>query len=141
MICTLCPRNCGAIRTEERGMGVCAMPALPVVARAALHFGEEPCISGTRGSGTVFFSGCSLRCVFCQNWEISTGGFGKPVSIARLREIFRALCALGAHNINLVTPTHFTEQILEALESPPPVPVVWNCGGYASVETLRRLEG
>jgi putative pyruvate formate lyase activating enzyme len=117
------------------------MPALPVLARAALHFGEEPCISGTKGSGTVFFSGCNLRCVFCQNEQISAGGFGRPVTVRRLREIFCELSALGAHNINLVTPTHFTEPILEALQEKTPVPVVWNSGGYESVDTLKRLEG
>ena len=91
MICSLCPRRCGAERTETTGGGFCAMPAMPVVARAALHQWEEPVISGTRGSGAVFFSGCSLRCVFCQNHDISAGGFGRPVTVARLREIFREL--------------------------------------------------
>ena len=117
------------------------MPALPVVARAALHFWEEPPISGTRGSGTVFFSGCPLRCVFCQNSVISQEGFGKPVTVERLREIFEELIAQGAHNINLVTPTHFAHAIVQALEKPIPVPVVWNTGGYERVETLRALEG
>ena len=117
------------------------MPALPVVARAALHFWEEPPISGTRGSGTVFFSGCPLRCVFCQNSVISQEGFGKPVTVERLREIFEELIAQGAHNINLVTPTHFAHAIVRALEKPIPVPVVWNTGGYERVETLRALEG
>ncbi len=141
MICNLCPRRCGAERTETAGRGFCAMPAGPVVARAALHRWEEPVISGRSGSGTVFFSGCSLRCVFCQNREISASGFGKPVSVERLREIFRELVRQGAHNINLVTPTHFTPWIREALEKDPGVPVVWNSGGYESVETLRTLEG
>lgn len=141
MICELCPRRCGALRTETAGGGFCAMPAVPVVARAALHRWEEPVISGTRGSGAVFFSGCSLRCSFCQNHDISAGGFGKPVTVARLRGIFRELAAQGAHNINLVTPTHFTPWILEALEEDVGVPVVWNCGGYERTETLRTLEG
>ncbi|HIX32130.1 MAG TPA: 4Fe-4S cluster-binding domain-containing protein [Firmicutes bacterium] len=110
-------------------------------ARAALHFWEEPCISGTRGSGTVFFSGCTLRCAFCQNRAISAGGFGKEITTARLREIFEELIAQGAHNINLVSPTQFTPWILEALAEPLPVPVVWNTGGYERVETLRTLEG
>ena len=141
MICDLCPRRCHARRTADRGEGFCAMPAGPVVARAALHFWEEPVISGNRGSGTVFFSGCTLRCVYCQNRDISAGGFGRPVTVERLREIFRELTDQGAHNINLVTPTHFTPWILEALEEDPGVPVVWNTGGYERVETLRALEG
>ena len=115
--CSICPRRCGAVRTETAGGGFCGMPALPVVARAALHFWEEPCISATRGSGTVFFSGCNLGCVFCQNGSISHGKFGKTVSIPRLRQIFRDLIAQGAHNINLVTPTHFTPAIREALSN------------------------
>lgn len=141
MICDLCPRRCHALRTADRGDGFCAMPAGPVVARAALHFWEEPVISGARGSGTVFFSGCPLRCVFCQNHDISAEGFGRPVSVERLRGIFRELVEQGAHNINLVTPTHFTPWILEALEEDPGVPVVWNTGGYERVETLRAMEG
>ncbi|MDE7220467.1 MAG: radical SAM protein [Oscillospiraceae bacterium] len=141
MICTLCPRKCGALRTAETGNGFCGMPETPVVARAMLHQWEEPCISGTRGSGAVFFSGCVLRCVFCQNGKISRERFGKPVSAARLREIFEELVAQGAHNINLVSPTPFAPAILEALEKPLPVPVVWNTGGYERVETLRLLEG
>ena len=94
-LCSLCPRRCGALRTGTEGGGFCGMPALPVVARAALHFWEEPCISGTRGSGTVFFSGCNLGCVFCQNGSISHGRFGRPVTIPRLREIFQELIAQG----------------------------------------------
>jgi len=117
------------------------MPALPVVARAALHQWEEPPISGTRGAGTVFFSGCNLRCVFCQNSVISQAGFGRPVTVARLGEIFQELIAQGAHNIDLVTPTHFAPAVVQALSEPPGVPVVWNTGGYESIETLRILEG
>ncbi len=141
ILCSLCPRRCGALRTGTEGGGFCGMPALPVVARAALHFWEEPCISGTRGSGTVFFSGCNLGCVFCQNGSISHGRFGRPVTIPRLREIFQELIAQGAHNINLVTPTHFAPAIREALEAPLAVPVVWNSGGYELPEALRTLEG
>ena len=141
MICTLCPRKCGALRTAEDGKGFCGMPETPVIARAMLHQWEEPCISGTRGSGAVFFSGCVLGCVFCQNGKISRERFGKPVTAARLREIFEELIARGAHNINLVSPTPFVPAILEALEAPLPAPVVWNTGGYERVETLRRLEG
>lgn len=141
MICRQCPRSCGVERTETVPGGVCAMPSLPMVARAALHFWEEPPISGTRGSGTVFFSGCPLGCVFCQNSVISQEGYGKPVTAARLREIFLELIAQGAHNINLVTPTHFSHAILKALAQPLPVPVVWNTGGYERVETLQGLDG
>ena len=117
------------------------MPALPVLARAALHRWEEPPISGTRGAGTVFFSGCSLDCVFCQNDQISHQDFGAPVTVARLREICLDLAAQGAHNIDLVNPTHFAHVVAELLEEPLPVPVVWNSGGYDRVETLRALEG
>ena len=141
MICNLCPRRCGALRTETAGEGFCRMPAQLHIARAGLHHWEEPVISGTRGSGAVFFSGCTLRCSFCQNSQISAGGFGKAITPQRLRQIFDELIAQGAHNINLVTPDHFTPWILEALNEPLPVPVVWNCSGYASVETLRALEG
>ena len=142
MICNLCPRHCGAERLPDRAGGVCAMPSLPVAARAMLHQWEEPCLVGEHGAGAVFFSGCNLRCKFCQNGVISHGGYGKPLTVRRLREIFRALVEQGAACLDLVTPTHFAEAILEALgEEPWPVPVVWNCGGYESVETLRRLEG
>ncbi len=141
-ICSQCPRSCGATRADMVGGGFCGMPAQPVVARAALHFGEEPCISGTRGTGTVFFSGCSLRCRFCQNAAISHGQYGKPITSARLTEIFRELEAAGAHNINLVNPTHYAHAIREALSLyKPSVPVVYNTGGYEQVETLRSLEG
>lgn len=141
MLCTQCPRRCGAVRTETAGEGFCQMPALPVLARAALHRWEEPCLSGTRGAGTVFFSGCTLRCVFCQNSQISHENFGKPVSVERLREIFSELISQGAHNIDLVSPTQFSHAVGEALEEPLPVPVVWNSGGYDSVDTLGCLEG
>ena len=117
------------------------MPAGLRVARAMLHQWEEPPISGTNGAGTVFFSGCTLRCCYCQNGSISAGGQGKDISTARLREIFDELIARGAHNIELVTPTHFLPWILPALESKLPVPVVYNCGGYEKVDTLRKLEG
>ena len=142
MICNLCPRQCGALRTQTQGNGRCRMPEAPVVARAALHLWEEPPISGTKGSGTVFFSGCSLGCVFCQNEQISHRDFGKPVTVDRLREIFGALIAQGAHNINFVNPTHFAHAVRALLiRHPLPVPVVWNSGGYDRVETLRALEG
>ena len=142
MICTLCPRNCGAERTAENGAGVCRMGTQPKIARAALHMWEEPCISGTRGSGAVFFSGCGLRCVFCQNEAISQQGEGKIVTPARLAEIFRELEAQGAHNINLVTAAHFVPAVLEALNLyRPNIPIVYNSSGYESIETLRMLSG
>ena len=142
MICNLCPRRCGALRDETRGLGRCRMPSVPVAARAALHHWEEPPISGSRGSGTIFFSGCSLGCVFCQNQEISHRDFGKVVSLERLGQICDELIAQGAHNINFVNPTHFTHAVRALLiRHPLPVPVVWNSGGYDRVETLRALEG
>lgn len=141
MLCRQCPRDCGALRTETVGGGRCRMPAAPVLARAALHLWEEPPISGLRGSGTVFFSGCPLGCVFCQNEAISHKDFGKPVTVERLREICLALVAQGAHNINLVNPTHYAHAVARLLERPLPVPVVWNSGGYDKVETLQALAG
>ena len=142
MICRICPRNCGALRTESEGRGRCRMPSAPVLARAALHMWEEPPISGSRGSGTIFFSGCSLGCVFCQNEKISHQDFGKPVSPARLRAIFGELIAQGAHNINFVNPTHYAHVVRSLLEDHPlPVPAVWNSGGYDKAETLKGLEG
>ena len=142
MICNLCPRRCGALRDETRGLGRCRMPSVPVAARAALHHWEEPPISGSRGSGTIFFSGCSLGCVFCQNQEISHRDFGKAVSLERLVQICDELIAQGAHNINFVNPTHFAHAVRALLTRHPlPVPVVWNSGGYDRVETLRALEG
>ena len=139
-VCSDCPRNCRAERGEAGG-GFCRMGAEAVIARAAPHFDEEPVISGTRGSGAIFFSGCALRCRFCQNWPISHENFGQRVSVARLRQIYFELIAGGAHNINLVNPTHFAAAILESLAEPLPVSVVWNSGGYEKVETLRRFEG
>lgn len=139
-ICTDCPRNCGALR-DETGNGFCSMGADPVIARAAPHYDEEPIISGTRGAGTVFFSGCSLRCRFCQNYPISHEGFGKTISVDRLREIYFELIEKGVHNIDLVNPTHFAAAIEASLWEPLPVPVVWNTGGYEKIETLKRLEG
>lgn len=141
MICKLCPRECGVDRLNNGGFGVCGQGSAPVVARAGLHMWEEPCISGVRGSGAVFFSGCTLKCAFCQNFEISSGGFGKQISVERLIEIFYELIDQGAHNINLVNPTHFTPAICQALTDKLPVPVVWNSGGYESVKSLRALEG
>ena len=142
MICRQCPRACGALRTPEQGLGACRMPQVPVVARAALHMWEEPPISGSRGSGTIFFSGCSLGCVFCQNEKISHQDFGKAVSLDRLAEICDELIAQGAHNINFVNPTHYAHVVKTLLERHSlPVPVVYNTGGYDKVDTLKRLEG
>ena len=139
--CDLCPRRCGVDRTAGE-TGFCGAGAEIRAARAALHMWEEPCLSGGGGSGTVFFSGCSLRCVYCQNHDISRGLAGKTIGVGRLCGIFRELTAQGADNINLVTPTHFADVVLEALKADrPPVPVVWNCGGYERLETLRTLEG
>ena len=142
MICRLCPRMCGAERTEDAGGGVCGMGTLPVLARAALHFDEEPVISVPgSGSGAVFFSGCQLKCAFCQNYGISHDGFGKRVSVARLKEIYQELIDQGAANINLVSATHFLPAALESLEDAPGVPVIWNSSGYERAESIRLLEG
>ena len=139
-LCNLCPRGCNIDRNAR--FGYCRAPELPMVARAAPHFGEEPCITGTRGSGTVFFSGCNLRCVFCQNHTISRGQTGSIVTAERLADIFRELQDQEVHNINLVTGTHYTRQIAEALElSKLRIPVAWNSSGYDSVESLKLLEG
>lgn len=142
-VCTLCPRRCGANRLDTENIGGhCKMPAQPTAARAALHFGEEPCISGTRGSGTIFFSGCVLDCIFCQNKAISHQGYGRPLSEQRLADIFRELEYRGAHNINLVNPTHYALSVRKALELyKPSIPIVYNSGGYERVETLRMLDG
>lgn len=140
--CNLCPRLCGADRTKQ--FGFCGCGDGLKAARAALHFGEEPCISANRGSGTVFFSGCTLRCCFCQNQPISSGGFGKEISVPRLAEIFLDLQAQGAHNISLVTATQYLPWVLPALDLVKPslhIPVVYNCGGYERVETIRALKG
>ena len=142
MICNLCPRSCASERTETKSGGVCRQPSVPVAAKAMLHQWEEPCLVGEKGAGTVFFSGCNLRCCFCQNGPISQGEVGRPITAQRLREIFKELICQGAACIDLVTPTHFTPVILEALgDEPWPVPVVWNCGGYEKRSTLRLLEG
>lgn len=143
MVCAACQRGCKVERVENApSKGFCKMPYNAVVARAALHMWEEPPISGTNGSGAIFFSGCSLRCVFCQNRGISRDNFGKPVSKVHLIEMMQSLERQGAHNINLVNPTHFVPFLAEALrEYKPHIPVVYNSGGYDSVESLRQLEG
>lgn len=138
--CTLCPRRCGVDRTKG-GRGFCGMPDKLYAARASAHYWEEPVISGSFGSGAIFFSGCTLRCAFCQNYTISDEHFGRELTPQALRAVMERLIDEGVQNINLVTPTHFLPSILPALEPKLPVPVVYNCGGYESVETLRRLEG
>ena len=141
-ICSDCPRACQAQRTGSAGGGVCVSPMLPRVIRAAPHYGEEPCISGTRGAGTIFFSGCNLRCVFCQNREISRKSVGRILTVSELRTLMLRLRDQGVHNIELVTPTHFTRVIAEALDGLElGIPVVWNSSGYEKAETLRLLEG
>ena len=138
--CTLCPRRCGVDRTKG-GRGFCGMPDKLYAARASAHYWEEPVISGSFGSGAIFFSGCTLRCAFCQNYTISDEHFGRELTPQALRAAMERLIDEGVQNINLVPPTHFLPSILPALEPKLPVPVVYNCGGYESVETLRRLEG
>lgn len=141
MICTLCPRRCRAERTPERGGGFCQTPAGIFAARAMLHLWEEPCLTGEHGAGCVFFTGCNLGCVYCQNRGISSNFAGKSISAARLRSIFDDLIRRGAACIDLVTGSHIVPWLLEALEPPLPVPVVWNSSAYESVETLRLLDG
>ena len=142
MICNLCPRKCNACRTEHQGNGFCGAGTLPVVARVAPHFGEEPCISGTKGSGTVFFSGCTLKCVYCQNYEISDGHKGRAVTPKELANCYKRLEQQGVHNINLVTADHYVNAVAESLDIyKPSVPVVYNCSGYTSPKTLSILDG
>ena len=137
MLCTLCPRKCLAIRDEKTGLGFCKMPQTIAVAKAYLHKWEEPCISGENGSGTIFFSGCSLGCVFCQNEEISHKNFGKLISVERLAEIFYELEKSGAHNINLVNPTHYISEIKRAVDIyRPKIPILYNSGGYDTTEAI-----
>ncbi len=138
--CTLCPRQCGVDRTAGQ-VGYCGCPGEALVAKAMLHKWEEPVLAGEGGSGAVFFGGCTLGCQYCQNAAISGGPVGKVMDSAQLRQVFGDLIAQGAENIDLVTPTHFLPTILPALEPKLPVPVVYNCGGYEGVETLKALEG
>lgn len=141
--CRLCPRECGADRAAgERGR--CGVGDKLLIARAAPHMWEEPCISGIRGAGAIFFAGCPLGCVFCQNRVLSHESYGAAVSEARLGEIMLELQARGVHNIDLVTPTHYSDVLVRVLKRVRPelhIPVIYNCGGYESVDTLRRLEG
>lgn len=141
-ICNICPRNCNVDRESTKGF--CGMYETVKISRAALHMWEEPCISGEKGSGTVFFSGCNMKCVFCQNKEISTDGFGKEISIDRLADIFLELQSKGALNINLVTPTHYTKQIIAAVKLSKSkglkLPIVYNTSSYEKIEILKELE-
>ena len=141
--CTICPRECGVDRAHS--LGYCCVKDTLTVSRAALHHWEEPCISGTKGSGTVFFSGCNVGCVFCQNHRISRGRTGKEITPERLCDIFFELKEQGAHNINLVTPTHYLPQLLPVIEKAKKngigIPFVYNCSGYEKVEMLRAAEG
>ena len=140
-ICNDCPRKCNKQRKAlaDNGKGFCNMGENPVIARADLHFWEEPPVSAQRGSGTVFFSGCNLQCVFCQNEKISRGKFGKEISVDELKDIYKELISKGAHNINLVTPSHFVDAVIKSLDEPLSVPVIYNCGGYEDIDSLKRL--
>ena len=141
--CQACPRKCGADR-ENGGVGYCGVNATVRIARAALHLWEEPVISGTRGSGTIFFSGCNLRCVYCQNYDVSHKAKGREITLHELEDKMLSLQQQGAHNINLVTPTHYAPQIIQALrriKSKLYIPVIYNCGGYESLEAIDALEG
>lgn len=142
--CTLCPRECHANRNAGE-TGYCGQAETLMAARAALHFWEEPCLSGTNGSGAVFFSGCNLRCVYCQNHDIAHGLSGRGITVSRLSDIFLELQEKGAHNINLVTPTHFVPQIITALEAAKKrglsLPIVYNTSAYEKTDTLKRLDG
>lgn len=140
MICSICPRHCNVDRSVN--LGFCQSPDSFRVARAALHFWEEPCISGKEGSGTVFFSGCNLKCVFCQNNEISAENKGVEISDDKLISIFENIISKGANNINLVNPTHYAKRLAKVLGRwKSPVPIVYNSSGYEEVETLKALDG
>ncbi len=142
MICNLCPRNCNAERTEYMGNGFCKMPQSPVLARADIHKWEEPPISGKNGTGAIFFSGCSLKCCFCQNYPISHENKGEVITTSRLIEIIKELEEKQVHTIDFVNPTHFSHVIVDALnEYKPKIPVVYNSSGYDNVETLQKLDG
>lgn len=142
MICNLCPRNCNADRTQTIGNGFCKMPLNPVLARADIHNWEEPCISGKNGTGAIFFSGCSLKCCFCQNYPISHENKGEIITTDRLVEIIKELENKGVHTIDFVNPTHFSHIIIDALTKyKPTVPVVYNSSGYDNIETLQKLDG
>lgn len=137
--CKNCPRQCGSLRSQ--GRGYCKIDNDIIVALASVHYGEEPIISGTNGSGTIFFSGCNMRCVFCQNYGISHGNWGKRINPQRLSEIFKELEEKGVHNINLVSPSIYVDEIIKALDIyRPNIPIVYNTNGYDSVDSIKRLK-
>ena len=141
MLCSLCPRECRVKRAEGE-CGFCGAGSQPKVARIAPHYDEEPVISGTRGAGTIFFSGCPLRCVYCQNYAISSGCEGRTITPYQLSEEYRRLEEMGVHNIEFVTPTHYIDAILDSLKYyRPQIPLIYNSSGYEKVESLRRLDG
>lgn len=140
-LCCICPRECNADRKNGQ-TGFCRMTENPKIARVSKHMWEEPCISGDMGSGTIFFSGCVMRCAFCQNYKISAENFGKEISVEQLADCYKKLEQQGVHNINLVNPTHFVPAIIKSLDIyRPPLPIIYNCGGYEKKETLKTLEG
>lgn len=142
MICKLCPHKCEALRTKDTSGGKCSLTTTPKVARIAPHFWEEPPISGVKGSGAVFFSGCTLNCVYCQNYEISAENRGTPITAEKLSEEYKRLEDMGVHNINLVSATQFLPEIIKSFEiHKPSIPIVYNTGGFERVETLRALDG
>ena len=142
MECTLCPRRCGALRTADEGRGFCQLPETMLIARIQPHLWEEPPISGKNGTGAIFFSGCTLRCAYCQNGDISHRNAGRPFTPAELADSMRRLVDAGMHTISFITATPYVHQILSALELyHPPVPLVWNTSGYETVDTLRLLDG
>lgn len=139
-LCNICPRNCNVNR--ETSVGFCKAKNKPIVSKVMLHYFEEPPISGSHGSGAIFFSSCNLKCIYCQNYEISTECQGKEIDTETLVSLFKQLENAGANNINLVTPTHFTEQIIDALKIyKPKIPIVWNTSGYECAETIKKLGG
>ena len=142
MSCNLCPRKCGAKRGETSGKGFCSLGTLPKTARVSPHMWEEPCISGTKGSGAIFFSGCTLRCLFCQNHKISAENCGRIITAENLADEFKRLEDMGVHNINLVSPTPYINSIKKSLEIyKPNIPIVFNCGGYENTQTIKDLNG
>ncbi|MBE6734765.1 MAG: radical SAM protein [Ruminococcaceae bacterium] len=142
MNCRLCPNKCGAYRDTDTKGGLCNMPSSPLVARIAPHMWEEPPISGTKGSGAIFFSGCTMKCIYCQNFEISADNFGVQIDARTLAEEYKRLEDMGVHNIDLISATQFLPEILRSFEIyKPKIPIVYNCGGYERVETLRALDG
>ncbi len=142
MICELCPRKCGAKREEKQGNGICKEGTLPKVARIAPHYFEEPCISGEKGTGAVFFSGCSLCCIYCQNYDISQKNKGRYITPEELAEYYKKFEESGVHSIELVSASHFADAVIESLNIyKPNIPVIYNSSGYESVDTLKRFEG